>query len=114
MRKKKGPVGTIEVMMASEEFNSIITILDEIILSGKESLLGSYSARLKTKMLRYSRRFIHKNTKKSVTYFYENEAALLLKLLAFYCDTIGICGADYYEQIGKAIEKTERVSDEVS
>jgi hypothetical protein len=38
-----------------------------------------------------------------VTYFFENEAALLIKLVAFYCNAVGIIGENYYDQIGKEI-----------
>ena len=103
MKQRKAPVGAIEVTMASEEFNTLLAVLDEIIVCGVDTKLGFYAKRLKEKMIRYSRRFIHRNTRKSVTYFFENEAALLIKLLAFYCNAVGIIGENYYDQIGKEI-----------
>ena len=103
MKQRKAPVGAIEVTMASEEFNTLLAVLDEIIVCGADTKLGFFAKRLKEKMLRYSRRFIHRNTRKSVTYFFENEAALLIKLLAFYCNAVGIIGENYYDQIGKEI-----------
>ena len=40
-----------------------------------------------------------------MTYFYEIEAALLIKLTAFYVNAVGIRGEDHYANIVKEREK---------
>ena len=60
---------------------------------------------LKEKMLRHSRCYTRKNERKAVTYFYEIEAALLIKLTAFYVNAVGIRGEDHYANIVKEREK---------
>lgn len=109
MEKKKtngkGKVGAVEVSMTREDFNSLVTLLDLFQQAGSENKYAKYAAALKEKMLRHSRRYTHKNENKTVTYFYEVEAALMIKLTAFYLNAIGIGNQDYYAEIGKGREK---------
>ena len=109
MEKKKsngkGKVGSVEVSLTREDFNSLVKLLDEFLEAGSDNKYAVYAANLKEKMLRHSRRYTHKNENKTVTYFYEVEAALMIKLIAFYANAIGISGEDYYEKIGKGREK---------
>ena len=104
-QKKKGKVGSVEVSMTREDFNSLVTMLDEFQEAGHKNKYAQYASNLKEKMLRHSRRYTHKNENKTVTYFYEVEAALMIKLVAFYMNAIGIGSEDYYAEIGKEREQ---------
>ena len=104
-QKKKGKVGSVEVSMTREDFNSLVTMLDEFQEAGHKNKYAQYASNLKEKMLRHSRRYTHKNENKTVTYFYEVEAALMIKLVAFYMNAIGISSEDYYAEIGKEREQ---------
>ncbi len=101
----KGKVGSVEVSMTREDFNSLVKFLDLFLAAGSENRYAQYATNLKEKMLRHSRRYTHKNENKTVTYFYEVEAALMIKLTAFYLNAIGIGGEDYYAEIGKGRDK---------
>lgn len=109
MKKKqsngKGKVGSVEVSMTREDFNSLVKLLDIFLEAGSNNRYAQYAANLKEKMLRHTRRYTHKNENKTVTYFYEVEAALMIKLAAFYVNAIGIGGEDYYEKIGRGRER---------
>ena len=103
----KAKLGAVKVSMTREDFNSLVTLLDQFLAAGSSNKYAQYAMKLKDKMLRHSRRFTRKNENKTVTYFYEVEAALLIKLTAFYLNAIGVGGEDYYAQIGKGRDKNE-------
>ena len=104
-QNKRGKVGTVEVALTREDFNSLVSFLDLFLQAGAENAYARYAASLKKKMLRHSRCYTRKNERKAVTYFYEIEAALLIKLTAFYVNAVGIRGEDHYANIVKEREK---------
>ena len=102
-----GKLGAVKVSMSREDFNSLVTLLDQFLAAGSSNEYAQYATKLKDKMLRHSRCFTRKNENKTITYFYEVEAALLIKLTAFYLNAIGFSSEDYYAKIGKGRDKNE-------
>ena len=100
-----GQVGSIEVVLTREFFNAMIVVLDVFLRLHTETKFTKFAEYMKHKMLRHGRRFRHKNADKVVIYFYEKEAAVLIKLLAVYAAAMETPVEDYYEKIGKEIPK---------
>ena len=93
--------GAVEVFLPKEFFNSLIGVLSCFVAADETNKYAFYAARLKEKMLRHSRRFTHKEEEFSVTYFYENEAALLIKLCAIYINSGETMQTDYFSELKK-------------
>ena len=66
-----------------------------------ENKYGVYAARLKKKIMRYSRSFIHNEEENAAIYFYEDEAAMLIKLYSMYVNVMQQPTENYFVQIGK-------------
>lgn len=84
----KGKVGSVEVSMTREDFNSLVKFLDLFLAAGSENRYAQYATNLKEKMLRHSRRYTHENENKTVTYI--TLAARVYFPLTFvkFCDKI--------------------------
>ncbi|MDE6707450.1 MAG: hypothetical protein K2K06_05385, partial [Oscillospiraceae bacterium] len=60
-----------------------------------------YAKRLKNKILNHGRKFIYNDEEQVVIYFYEHEAALLIKLFSIYVNAIEETPENYFDRIGK-------------
>ena len=98
MKKKKGAV---EVFISKDFFNSLVSVLSAFIQADAENKYGVYAARLKKKIMRYSRSFIHNEEENAAIYFYEDEAALLIKLCAIYINSGETMQTDYFSELKK-------------
>lgn len=93
--------GAVEVFLPREFFNSLIGVLSCFVAADETNKYAYYAARLKEKMLRHSRRSTHKEEEFSVTYFYEDEAALLIKLCAIYINSGETMQIDHFSELKK-------------
>lgn len=98
MKQKRGAV---EVFLTRDFFNSLVSVLSNFIQADAENKYGIYAARLKQKIMRYSRSFIHHETENAVIYFYEDEAAMLIKLFSMYMNAMQQPTENYFCQLGK-------------
>ena len=100
-----GKRGSIELILTREFFNSLVAVLDSFAVGDENNKYTSYAQRLRKKILRYSRKFSKRDTEQAITHYYEDEAAILIKLLIMYCYATGTMGADMFEMIGKERDK---------
>lgn len=101
MTQKKSKRGAVEVFLPQEFFNSLVSVLSSYIEADETNKYSVYAQRLKKKILNYSRCFSHHGENFSATYFYEEEAALLIKLFAIYINATEENGENYYSQLEK-------------
>lgn len=106
MKQKRGAV---EVFLTRDFFNSLVSVLSAFIQADAENKYGVYAARLKNKIMRYSRSFIHNEEENAAIYFYEDEAAMLIKLFSMYVNAIQQPIENYFFQIGK--KKNDETND---
>lgn len=98
---KKSSKGGIEVFMTKDFFNSLISILQYFIIADSENKYGVYAQKIKNKIMRYSRTFVSDGEENAVVYFYEDEAAILIKLFTIYFNATENSSADYFSQISR-------------
>ena len=100
-KNKKSRRGTVEVFLTKELLNSLISALDSYIAADTTNKYSIYAKRLKNKILNHGRKFTYNEEEQVVIYFYENEAALLVKLFTIYINAIEEAPEDYFGEIGK-------------
>lgn len=93
--------GAVEVFLSREFFDSLVTVLSSFIQADAENKYGIYAARLKNKIMKYSRSFTHQGEENAVIYFYAEEAGMLIKLLAIYSNAMQADTENYFSLIGK-------------
>lgn len=101
-KDRKSRRGAIEVFLTREFLNSMVSVLDSYIAADAENKYSVYAQRIKNKILNHGRKFLHNDEEQVVIYFYENEAAILIKLFSIYVNAIEETPENYFEEIGKA------------
>ena len=101
MEQGKGKRGAVEVFLQKDFFNSLISVLSVYSEADETNRYSIYAQRLKRKILQHSRKFIHDDEENAVTYFYEEEAAILIKLLVIYINASEKNNRDYFPLVGK-------------
>lgn len=103
MKNSKNKRGGVKVFLQRDFFNSLVSVLSNFIAADETGTnkYSFYAARLKNKIMKYSRNFIHSEEENSVIYFYEDEAAMLIKLLAIYVNAVQQPDENYFFQLGK-------------
>ena len=96
-----GKRGSVELILTREFFNSLVSVLETFAVGDENNKYSIYAQRLREKILRYSRSIRERASQSAVTYFYEDEAAVLIKLLVMYAYATGMGGEDAFSQIGK-------------
>lgn len=96
--KKEKKRGTVSLFLEKDFFNSIVSVLSAFIEADTENKYSVYAARLKKKIMQYSRTFSRNGEDNAAIYFYEQEAAMLIKLLAIYNCAVTIPTEDFYQQ----------------
>ncbi len=111
-----GKRGSVELILAREFYNSLAAILETFAVGDASNKYSVYARQLLQKIKRYSRRVYERGSQSAVTHFYEDEAAVLLKLLIMYAYAGGMEGEDVFEQTGRknqedaAVENSHRGS----
>ncbi len=100
-KNSKSNRGCVEVFLTKEFLNSMISVLTSYISADETNKYGVYAKRLKHKILNYGRKFLHQDEENIVIYFYEDEAAVLIKLFSIYINAIEEPQGDYFQEIGK-------------
>lgn len=102
-----GKRGSIELILTREFFNSLVGVLTAFSVGDESNKYSIYAQRLLKKIMRYSRRISDQKSHCAVTHFYEDEAAVLIKLLTMYAYVVGMTGDDAFEKIGKERSENE-------
>lgn len=100
-KNKKNRRGAVEVFMTRDFLNSMISVLENYIAIDTTNKYSIYAKRLKNKILNHGRKFIYNDEEQVVIYFYEHEAALLIKLFSIYVNAIEETPENYFDRIGK-------------
>ena len=81
----KNKVGPVAVYMSKELLNGMLHCLDYLIaVDEQHGEWEKHAQRIKDKILKFGRKFANEDGESVVIYFYENEAAILLKALSLY------------------------------
>ena len=107
-KKNRGPV---DVFMQRESVNAMMHALECFIAADPENIWAKYAEYLMQKITKYGRTFRYNGTDSAAVYFYEDEAAMLIKLLTLFIFVADEPGKDYYNLIEnkkrKPIKKEE-------
>lgn len=88
--RKNSKRGAVEVFITADLCNSLIVALESFIVADSRNKYAVYAQRIKDKILNYGRCFMNGDEENVAIYFYENEAALLIKMFAIYVNAIEI------------------------
>ena len=108
-KKNRGPV---DVFMQRESVNAIMHALNCFIIADPENIWANYAAYLMQKITRYGRTFRYNDTDSAVVYFYEDEAAMLIKLLSLFINVTDDPTNDYYSLIENRTQKKQESMEE--
>lgn len=78
--------GAVEVFISADLCSSLISVLNSFIAADFTNKYAVYAQKIKDKILKHGRHFMNNNEENVAIYFYENEAALLIKLFAIYAN----------------------------
>ena len=95
-RKNRGPV---DVFMQRESVNAMMHALECFIAADPENIWAKYAEYLMHKITKYGRTFRYNGTDSAAIYFYEDEAAMLIKLLTIFIFVADEPSKDYYDLI---------------
>ena len=76
--------GSVKIFLSVSLRDSIISVLDTFISADSQNHYSVYAQKIKNKILKYGREITYNGEKSVAIYFYETEAALLIKLFAIY------------------------------
>lgn len=108
-KRKNSKKGSIEVFISKDFCNSMISVLSSFIVADSSNKYSIYAQRLKEKILKHGRTFTNQGEENAAIYFYENEAAMLIKLFAIYVNATENTTEDYFFQIGKNQKKDYKI-----
>lgn len=89
MMRKNSKRGAVEVFITADLCNSLIVALESFIVADSRNKYAVYAQRIKDKILNHGRCFMNGDEENVAIYFYENEAALLIKMFAIYVNATG-------------------------
>lgn len=87
--RKNSKRGAVEVFITADLCNSLIVALESFIVADSGNKYAVYAQRIKDKILKHGRCFMNGDEENVAIYFYENEAALLIKMFAIYVNATG-------------------------
>ncbi len=83
-KRKNSKRGAVEVFITADLCNSLMSVLDSFIVADSGNKYAVYAQKIKDKILKHGRWFMHGDEENVAIYFYENESALLIKMFAIY------------------------------
>ncbi len=81
---KKPNLGSVAVTLTRGQANALLQTLNCISVTDTVNQFAKDAAKLKEKIIRHGRTFTHKEEDSVSLYFYENEAASLIRLLSLF------------------------------
>ena len=97
----KKPHGAVEVCLLRETVNALMYSLDAFEKADPKNRITVYANKIRDKIYNHGRTYTYKGEEKVVIYFYEQEAALLIKLMSFFISATDNPKQDFYFSIGK-------------
>lgn len=88
--KNNSKRGSVEVFITTDLCDSLMSVLDSFIVADSKNKYAVYAQKIKNKILKHGRYFMNGDEENVAIYFYENEAALLIKIFAIYANAIEI------------------------
>ena len=101
MSAKKKSRGPVDTFMNRDTVNGMLYALDCFIKAEPDNIWAEYAAYLKNKVIQYGRTFTSHGEDNAAIYFYEDEAATMIKLLSFFVFITAKPAEDYYSLIEK-------------
>ncbi|MBR3026150.1 MAG: hypothetical protein IKN85_13660 [Oscillospiraceae bacterium] len=89
--------GAVEVFLTDELFNSLLSVLETYIKTEVESVYTEYALKLKNKIMNHTRIYMKNGEENAAIYFYEKEAAMLIKLFIMYDNAIENPSKNFFE-----------------
>lgn len=86
--RKNSKRGAVEVFITADLCDSLISALDSFIVADSGNKYAVYAQKIKDKILKHGRCFMNGDEENVAVYFYENEAALLIKMFAIYANAL--------------------------
>jgi len=83
-KRKNSNRGAIEVFITTDLCSSLISALNSFIAADSKNKYAVYAQKIRNKILKHGRCFMNGDEENVAIYFYENEAALLIKMFAIY------------------------------
>ena len=96
-KRENSKKGKVEVFISKDFCNSIISVLSNFIVADSSNKYGVYAQKIKNKILNHGRIFDNNGEENVAVYFYESEAALLIKLFAIYINATENTTDDYFQ-----------------
>ena len=107
----KNKVGPVAVYLSKELLNGMLCCLDYLIACDEShGEWETHAQRLKDKILRHGRKFVSECVESVAIYFYENEAAILLKAFSLFIYCMEYPQKDYIGEF--KMRKKEEAPDE--
>lgn len=88
--KNNSKRGSVEIFITTDLCDSLMSVLDSFIVADSKNKYAVYAQKIKNKILKHGRYFMNGDEENVAIYFYENEAALLIKIFAIYANAIEI------------------------
>lgn len=88
--KNNSKRGSVEIFITTDLCDSLMSVLDSFIVADSKNKYAVYAQKIKNKILKHGRCFMNGDEENVAIYFYENEAALLIKIFAIYANAIEI------------------------
>ena len=92
--------GRVEITLPRQYANALLYALDLFETADPDNKLTEYALKLKRKILKYGFAFHHKGEDKAKVYFFQEEAAMLIKVLIFYLIAVMDPKEDFFSLIG--------------
>lgn len=99
MTSDKKKAGSVKMILAKPFFNTVAKVVTEF--AEDDNRYKDFAIYLKKKFVKYSRVFYADNEENIIVHLYNNEAELLIKMLAIYVTAISNIETDLYSEIAK-------------
>ena len=97
----KNKVGPVQVFLDRNSLNAMLCCLDYLI-TASDGEWNTFASRLKAKIMKHSRAFKNQEADCAAIYFYENEAAVLIKAFSLFVFLTRNPSKDYYDMIQRS------------
>lgn len=101
MKSTNSKLGPVAVTLERGQVNALLQTLNCISVADTANQFAKDAAKLKEKIIKHGRTFTHKEADSVSLYFYENEAASMIRLLSLFLFSAQEIERDYFPEIGR-------------